>query len=184
MNVTYNQFDCFNLCFQLNVISKCGCYLPYYYKMNSSIECSVADRECVENKIMKNENVYSNCPDLCPLECEYVKYGIISSFNSFPTKTGYRQMKDYLKYLEQKNLTFDYQKAKDSLLRISIYFDELKILEFSENAKMTITDLLSNCGGVLGLMLGISFLSFVEIVEVLFDFLNYLYKKHRKIQNK
>ena len=42
---------------------------------------------------------------------------------------------------------------------------DFKILEFSENAKMTITDLLSNFGGVLGLMLGISFLSFVESIE-------------------
>ena len=42
---------------------------------------------------------------------------------------------------------------------------------------MTIITLVSNIGGVLGLFLGISFLSFVEVFELGFDIFLIVYKK-------
>ena len=46
-----------------------------------------------------------------------------------------------------------------------------------QEPKILLTDLVSNIGGTLGLFLGISFLSFIELFELIIEILFIFFKK-------
>ena len=51
-----------------------------------------------------------------------------------------------------------------------MYYNDLKYTKITELQKTKIVDLIANAGGILGLFIGISFLSFIEILEFLLPF--------------
>ena len=59
----------------------------------------------------------------------------------------------------------------------TIYFDQMKETVILEEIKTELTDLVSNIGGILGLFTGFSFLSLVEIFEIVFQISAILLKK-------
>ena len=66
-----------------------------------------------------------------------------------------------------ENLT--YENVRKSAVGVFIYYSDLKYTLIKENKKMILVDLISSIGGTLGLFIGISFLSFLEIFEILFE---------------
>lgn len=64
------------------------------------------------------------------------------------------------------------EELRSNLLYISVFYSELSYRKFYEVQKVDIIDLISNIGGTLGLFLGMSFLSFVEVIDL---FLNVLF---------
>lgn len=50
------------------------------------------------------------------------------------------------------------------LSRLTIYFKESQFLTFKRSELYGVTDFLANCGGLLGLFMGVSLLSLVEIL--------------------
>ena len=71
----------------------------------------------------------------------------------------------------------DYDEYKSRALALNIYFKTLQYTLITESAKSSIVELFSNIGGTLGLFLGISLLSFVEIIELVLEILFvFLYK--------
>ena len=59
-------------------------------------------------------------------------------------------------------------------VKVYIYFGDLRYTLISQQPKTILADLVSNVGGTLGLFLGMSFLSFIEIVEIIFELSNVL----------
>jgi len=55
---------------------------------------------------------------------------------------------------------------KNTLASLSIFYEDMSYILISEVAEISITTFLANCGGELGLFLGISLLSLIEIVEL------------------
>lgn len=66
-----------------------------------------------------------------------------------------------------ENLT--YEDIKKSILALNIYYDELKYTLVEEIKKIETFDLISNLGGIMGLFLGVSFVTFFEIFEIFFE---------------
>ena len=62
-------------------------------------------------------------------------------------------------------------------MSLKIYFGELKYLVMTQSIKMTFEDLLSSIGGLLGLLVGMSFLSLIEVFEIIIEILFILFKK-------
>lgn len=56
-----------------------------------------------------------------------------------------------------------------------VYYKDLGYQQYDEVEKTTLPDLVANIGGLLGLFLGMSFLSFVELFDILLQI--FLYKK-------
>ena len=54
-----------------------------------------------------------------------------------------------------------------NLFKINVFYDELKLTTVSQKAKISFESLISDIGGTLGVFLGASFLSFMEIFEVI-----------------
>ena len=79
----------------------------------------------------------------------------------------------YAKTVEQRNsavftVTNDADETYDAYERdvaiVSFYFREPAVLEFGREARMTQTGFIAQVGGLMGLCLGFSFLSLIEVI--------------------
>jgi hypothetical protein len=80
----------------------------------------------------------------------------------------------------EANKTIDYNFLKEHLLSVNIYFDALQSTRIEEFKQVEFFDLIANIGGTLGLFIGISLLSFVELVELVLEL---AFVDHKKIDN-
>ena len=156
MNVTYRQKDCINLCYQSHVIKTCKCHIVYYNDLNSTRYCSTnADFSCIDKVSASLNESLTTCPEKCPQECEYEKFTYSVTSTSYPSKYRYENFIKNNQFF--KNRTITYEEAKENMLKINIYFDELRTTQITEIESMTIPMLLSSLGGTLGLLLGFFF---------------------------
>ena len=128
-----------------------------------------------------DKNVYEVCHPHCPLECETILYSITTSFSKFPNFVYYKRLINNSmitsKYPVGYNIT--YSDIQQSVIAFNVYYDDLKFISISEVAKTTTTDLISNVGGLLGLFIGISFLSFGEIIEMILEVIFILFENSK-----
>ena len=101
------------------------------------------------------KNLNDQCAEYCPLECDSLSYSTTTSFH----------------WTESLNIS--------STLKFKIYFKELKYTLISQQPQMNLSDLISGIGGILGLFLGLSFLSFVEILEIGFQIIYFAFALSR-----
>jgi hypothetical protein len=172
-NLTYRQEDCFDLCLQKSNIEKCGCcnlYFPCLF--NKEFCLNPTQVACVYQtyKNFINSNVNDLCSSMCPIECESMEIDVTTSSSAFPTRSFYEFYKDN-KYFKDKfqNETITYDMLKENILELNIYYDTFKYINTEQSPVSTIIDLISNIGGTLGLLIGISLLSLVEILEIIIE---------------
>jgi len=159
-NISYKQEYCYQLCAELEFLNKDPC--------NCSTNTSLGNvrRDCWFNKAVKynirncTNNYFDNfieqrnkiCPQYCPLECDSVTY------------------------------TFSFRNYNRNYTQLLIYFEELKYAKHSEIPKTQIFNFISHIGGILGLFIGCSFVSFFELAEVIFEICFILCKRKLSIQ--
>ena len=120
---------------------------------------------CAKDTFFSKSNEYdNNCSQSCPLECNSYHFKYEQSSLSFPS--------DFYTNHLQKNIlksTRSISEVKDSVAKVKIYYETLNYKLISEGEAITFTNLLSSVGGVLGLFLGMSWLSFIEIFEIIYE---------------
>ena len=97
------------------------------------------------------KGIYETCFD-CPEECDSIQYEITHSFTKFLTQ----------------NEIFKNQQI-ENFVYFTVYYESLQYTVIDQIAQMNVFDLISNIGGNLGLFIGISFLSFAELIELLVE---------------
>ena len=171
-NYMYRRNDCLHLCLQSLLIKEFGCYQPIFDKLNSSNPCISADQTIKGKEFFYKEYIEryqdSYCKPKCPLGCDSVNYNSFISHGSFPTPF----------YMNSRVLNYsDAETFKKSIVSLNIYYDSFSYTIIKELAKMDIYDLISGIGGTLGLFIGISILSVVEIFEVIFLLIKAFFKR-------
>jgi hypothetical protein len=171
---TYSFMDCYSMCFQKYLGQLCNCQnaKPYFDNMR---KCGLnklifnIDYECQTGlwfQFSNNTNMFDECD--CPLQCETTNYKYTTSFSKFPSYFYARKLIENNALIKSrfshKNIT--YQDLANSLIAVDIFFDELKTTSINSSVKMNLVDLIANIGGALGLFLGVSFLSLVELIEI------------------
>ena len=142
----YRRVNCFDLCYQDHLESV-------------AILMNVTLLEAFRN--ISKFNQHYQCDHLCPLECDSISFEI--SVNQIPLiDSEYNFF--WKRYLNNSN---GYEKEKLLVLRLE--YDEMKYTQMSQTAKMTLTDLVSNIGGVLGVFLEMSFYTAYRICYFLLD---------------
>lgn len=132
--------------------------------------------------------VDSFCSQDCPLECDSLTYSLVTSYSNYPTRiyagslaanpSVVQKILKLNEYLRNATTTtnntnsqdlprLSYEQIKSNMLAISVYYAELSYEQYDELEKIDLTDLVSSIGGTLGLFLGMSFLSFVEIIDII-----------------
>lgn len=182
-NSKYNQKYCLKLCLQQYVISKCNCYdlsLPFSNHLNSSINgCYEShDTDCSHIKEIEffNSNEIGDCYKKCPIECETMSFSTKITTADYPSLWYYnilrRNDKFFINNTNYPTLArLPYEQLKLSILMINVYYEDGLYTRISEAPELTIELLISFVGGNLGLFLGISLLSLIEIVEVFLNFI-------------
>jgi hypothetical protein len=166
----YTQKECLYLCRNLKYkeINPCN------YILND-LELDILDKadnlknntiiECVQKFYKDN---YESCSALyCPLECDSFTYeinkdlmmirfsGNISSNKSLDWYTGFNT----------------FENVSRNFFAYRVYFEDLKYTLIKQQPKIELFGLISNIGGTLGLFLGFSFISLLELFEVLAELL-------------
>ncbi|XP_077288026.1 pickpocket protein 28-like [Arctopsyche grandis] len=153
---TYTQKNCEMECEARLTIERCNCS-QYFMPKNSSIRiCGVADASCyVELKVNESSlMVDTNCDECFP-SCYELSYG--KEYSTAP-------LTDNFLIHEENLLGKSPEYFKNNMAIVHIYFVEASFIRFTKGELFGFTDFLSNTGGLLGLFLGFSFLSLVEIV--------------------
>lgn len=146
INEIYTQERCFEWCFELDYIEKrpCDC---------TSIELGEVWKRCfIDSKKSKciweyksvfySKHLVEKCTKYCPLECISVSYDIRSNSISNYNHT-----------------------------RIKVYYGNLKYTSIKQEAKTQLIEVISDIGGTFGLLIGFSFVTFFEIIELLIEIL-------------
>ena len=177
-NKTYRKIDCLYVCINRFIIKECGCYHPGYGIWNNINPCSTIEEinKYTKTKITLFKSDYLNlCLLECPLECNSIEYIYSISSSYFPTLT-------YLKKLNlTKSANFTSKLNKSNHLALNIYYNSMSYTEIEEIAKTNWIELVSNIGGTLGLFTGASFLSIVEVFEIIFLMVASYFEKGRKV---
>ena len=104
-------------------------------------------------------NAVRNCSYLCPIECEQITYDLTAS-----TKTTSEA------YLQDLNKIYKIPTvATESFFEINFCLVDRFYFETKQIPKVTLTDFVSNSGGLLGLFLGMSFISVYHFLLLLYD---------------
>ena len=110
------------------------------------------------------------CTPLCPLECNTTEY----TYKQSSLELNGDIYVDYL--IKNKNLSSDFvnrsidkEAAKNSIVYLSVFYDNLFYTECIQVANMDIMLLIANLGGTIGLFLGVSTLSLCELIDVLIE---------------
>ncbi len=104
------------------------------------------------------------CKEYCPLECDSIEYSLTTYTLDYPT-VGNISERDITKHFSSKFET--YEEVQRSFYSLIIYYKDLKYTFIKEEPNMVLADLVSNIGGLLGVFVGYSLISFMEIIELL-----------------
>ena len=176
----YTQQACFYLCIQKKILETCNCTYAYYLSLFDAPQCQILD--CFYKVLayfFENDFIQENCMTSCPLECNRTELVYtVSQIELMGELTV-----DFIK--ENPNLAADFvtmpvdaEKAQDSVSQISIFYYSLTYTLSTETAQMDLVALLAAIGGNLGLFMGVSALSFCELIDVLLEV--YYFKKEKK----
>ena len=131
------------------------------------------NNSCYEkfNKIFKQTEM---CSQLCPLECDQYSYEIFHT----PSKIiGTGQINKF----KENDFTYislpqfkTYENVSKTYYSINAYYEDSKYTLISQQPRIELFGLISNLGGILGLFIGFSFISLLEIIELLAEFI-YIY---------
>jgi hypothetical protein len=160
-NWGYSKKECTHLCENLKYLeeSDCNCSLNYLDEYLSRV-CYKYSNDKIKscyNTFMdhfhNDHDIDQVCSEYCPLECDTINYDI--SINSRISQTL----------------------SSDNITAIYVFYEDLKYTLISQQPKLQFIDLISNIGGSLGLFVGISFISFLELFEILVEIIFIYFEK-------
>ena len=143
---SYRQEDCFRLCLQKTIISKCNCFLTLYSNLSTTVEpcLSLNQYLCLLQQYL-NFNLLDCKTRSCPLECETVNYDLSVTSHAYPSQTYYERIlntelnrNQSLKYLNE-SLTHDL--VKEYSLLFNVYYPYLRYTSLTESPKTSMDDL-------------------------------------------
>ncbi|XP_039453726.1 pickpocket protein 28-like [Culex pipiens pallens] len=163
----YNQNNCELECLTNYTLAKCGCVKFSMPRSAGTRICSTAEQRCIiearygmlkalsQNRL-NNDGLISECD--CMSACSSIQYLTEitqSTYDSIQTVS-----------LRLKPLLPQLIKPMESVTssKVSVFFKGAEFLSTRRNELFGLTDFVANCGGILGLCLGISFVSLVELL--------------------
>ena len=161
-NNTYLRSDCIRLSRNMKFLEQtnCNCINPIDYS-NNCMDTDICYNTFITE--FQNKNVDEIFSNYCPYECETNSIDI-SMMNSEQLPCS-GNISNKNKNFDYKNVFENYEQVQKRFVSVKIYFNEMKYTFISQKPKTEVVDLVSNMGGTMGLFLGVSFLSFVEIFE-------------------
>ncbi|XP_015339996.1 acid-sensing ion channel 5 isoform X3 [Marmota marmota marmota] len=159
----YSTYGCLKECKAQLIEKRCGC-LPFLLPGNG-IECDLQKYYNCVSPMLDHIEFKGLCTmgthnSSCPVSCEETEYPATISYSSFPSQKA-------LKYLSKKlNQSHDY--IRENLVNIEINYSDLNYKITQQQKAVSVSELLADVGGQLGLFCGASMITIIEIIEYLF----------------
>ena len=129
---------------------------------------------------MTKQNFDKICSKECPLECDSVKYDLSISFTKLIVERVV-SLANELGGIVNPKFKMLTEKDSQDLVFVNVFYKDLDYTSISQLPKMDFFDLVSNIGGNLGLFIGVSFLSFAEIIEFIIEAVYILFESKRSL---
>ncbi|XP_073533231.1 acid-sensing ion channel 1C-like isoform X4 [Phyllobates terribilis] len=158
------------------ILEACGCRLVYM-PGNETICEQENDIICAEDTLRKIETSSNVEKPLCECQtpCSMVRFGKELSMVKIPSKSASKFMA--MKY----NRTEEY--IKENILVLDIFFEALNYETIEQKKAYEVAGLLGDIGGQMGLFIGASILTILEIIDYLYEVFRdkvFSYLKKRK----
>lgn len=178
----YSESLCIEICIQQQTIKSCNCTNPSLLGIKNIPVCEdIKDILCVQD-ITKNillGDLGKKCAKDCPIACETIDYSLTLSTSSYPTE-------NYAKYLAKqqfhKSIGINEYNINKNVLKMFVFYENFKYTYVKEAPVLNLDTFFANIGGTLGLTLGMSFLSLIEIIFVAVEICLIVMKKLFKRQ--
>ncbi|XP_071950188.1 acid-sensing ion channel 1-like [Antedon mediterranea] len=165
---TYTKALCIEECRFDYVVAKCGCKLTNM--IGDVPECTVLQTincgDAAYNRFVSDRNVSCDCP----VACDQLTYEPRTSSTLWPDPATIQLFENNDGY------TKDY--VRENILQVSISFEDLDMTVVELVPSYSVTQLLSELGGNMGLICGMSLITIVELLDfVIVAILQRLMKK-------
>ncbi|KAK4873970.1 hypothetical protein RN001_013330 [Aquatica leii] len=152
----YTQNNCMEECFANYTLKKCDCQAFYMPKFHDGPICGPGKRKCIEeSKINYIEVDGDKCA--CLPSCTYLEYDLELTQTNWNWHAAFD-------VLRKTGLSSTIEIDNIHLSRLAVYFKDMQFLSAERHELYGIVDFLSNVGGLLGLFIGFSFTSCIEII--------------------
>ena len=161
---------------------ECGC--SYTTKFFNATSCrTLKENKCLYelNEKLKDNHTKTFSKE-CPLECNSYFYEISHSSKKFPTTSYAKYLMKHHEIFNQSfdlNRTLTVEDVSENIAKIRIYSYDTKYMVVEEMAAISLIELVSDIGGLLGLFMGMSLLSFFELFELVIMIFSELCGKKR-----
>jgi hypothetical protein len=167
----YRQIDCFQLSIQDYIINKCKCSIQKYDNLYNEVQCNETMAEdCglpTEQEYFKL-NKKKDYSEMCPLECDSINYSYTLSTSQYPTLSYTKILRKSPAILSKfGNQTLSDSELAQGVISLAVFYSKLEYSELVETASLSEISLIAGLGGTLGLFLGVSVLTFIEVFEYL-----------------
>ena len=154
-SVNYSVGVCNANAFAADIDRMCNClHYRTTFNPNRSRNCSVSDTCCISNTSLTRDT-------RCSEACDTTVYTAQASYAQFPSVSFADELSEIL------------NKSKTNIFRdimaVNVYFDDVGVIEIETTNPYKSADFLSDLGGVLGLFLGASVISLLELGMLVFD---------------
>lgn len=172
-NIIYKKKNCMLEAYRKEVYLQCNCINEIGDIPGVNTTCfTLIEAKCSSNlyrRFLQGE-FYDMFMKICPIECNTQYYTFSNSFEFFPSPHYGEFLMEKLQGLhENKTERHCYRELEKSVAKVNIYYDKLGYQLITEIETMTNLDLVANIGGMLGLFMGMSLLSFIELFEMIIE---------------
>ncbi|XP_072039719.1 acid-sensing ion channel 1C-like [Amphiura filiformis] len=151
----YTLSGCFIECRLTLIFEKCECR-PIRYPGIAEVCTPYQTATCVKDVLSEFKSGSLGICE-CPVACNHTEYVTSISYGAVPSQSVADEAYQHF------NETLEYQRM--NFVVIDIFYEALNFQSFKENKAMTVSTLISNIGGNVGLFLGGSILTFAEIID-------------------
>lgn len=168
----YSVSACRQTCETKEVAEKCNCRMVHQPAYNNTKVCNPVDYlRCADPTLdWLVEKDQDTC--LCENPCELIKYSLGTSMLALPSFYGSTF------YAEKYNVTDSY--VYDNFLKLNIFFEALNYESISQIPAYDFASLLGDIGGNMGLFIGASILTVIEVFDFIYENIKFRLQKIRE----
>ncbi|XP_007942168.1 acid-sensing ion channel 5 [Orycteropus afer afer] len=160
---SYSTSGCLKECKAQHIEKQCGC-LPFLLPGNM-VECDLHKFYNCVSPVLDYIEAKGLCTmgthnSTCPVACEETEYPATITYSTFPSHKA-------LKYLSKK-LNQSQEYIRENLVHIEINYSDLNYKITQQQKAVSVSELLADVGGQLGLFCGASMITIIEIIEYIF----------------